>query len=264
MSTQIHPSSVLHPRAQLGADVEIGPFCDVGPDVVLRDRVRLHSRVSLTGTTDVGEDSELFPGVALGGRAQSLGSKDNRENRLIVGPRCTLRESFSAHVGSTEHGQETRIGADCYFMAFTHVAHDCVIGDKCVAANGANIGGHCVLGDQVWFGGLAVVHQFTHIGDHAFIGGGAIVVGDVLPFMTVAGNRARMSGVNVNGLKRRGFSRADMKDIRSTIKALYAEEGSFSDRLSALRETVEPGSPSSKIVEFVDRPSRTRPLCFPE
>ncbi|MEO0466641.1 MAG: acyl-ACP--UDP-N-acetylglucosamine O-acyltransferase [Pseudomonadota bacterium] len=264
MTTTIHPSAVVHDGAELGTGVEIGPFCEVSSHAKIGDGVRMHGRSTIMGATVVGEGCELFPGSVLGGRAQSLGSRDDPQYGLVVGARTIFREGSSANAGSSGGDGVTRVGSDCYFMTNTHAGHDCQVGDKCVFANNVAFGGHSVVGDQVWAGGGAIIHQFTQVGDHAFIGGGAIVVGDVLPFAMVAGNRASLAGVNINGLKRRGFSRDEMKAIRAVIKTLYSGDGAFSDRVQTFRETLDPDSPQAKIIEFIDRPSRSRPLCTPE
>ena len=259
----IHPSSIIHDGAEIGTGVEIGPFCEIGSDVTLEDGVRVHSHVRIGGRTRLGEACEAHSGVVLGEPPQILGLAPSPEARLEIGPRCTLREYVTAHVGSPDHGGVTRIGADCFLMVGVHVGHDCRIGEKCVIANNVAIAGHVHLGEQVWIGGQAAIHQFTEIADHAFIAGGAILVGDVPPFTMAAGNHARLSGLNVNGLKRRGFSREDMKTLRAAYRMVFAGEGTFDERAEAVATQFADSALAMQLVDFV-RADRKRPLCLPD
>ncbi|MEM9054161.1 MAG: acyl-ACP--UDP-N-acetylglucosamine O-acyltransferase [Pseudomonadota bacterium] len=262
MSQTIHPTAVVEPGAELGSNVQIGAFCYVGPDVMLHDGVVLHPKATVFGRTTLGEDVEIYPGSVIGGGPQVLGYKPSVESRLEVGARTIMREHTTLHSGSPEHGGLTKIGADCLFMAHTHAAHDCILWDKCVIANNTHIGGHVTIGEQVWFGGAVAVHQWCRIGDHAFVGGGAILVADVIPFGSVVGNHAHLAGLNVVGLKRRGFSRETIRSLRSAYRMLYAKEGTFSERLedtaAAFAETPE----VMQIVNFI-RDSKNRALCLP-
>lgn len=264
-ATQIHPSAVIHDGAELGEGVEIGPFCEVGPKVVLGDGVRLHGRVTVMGETVLGEKCELFPGVVLGCRGQSIGAKDEPGTGLVVGARTVFREFSNVHAGLPHGAKVTRIGSDCFFMAYSHAGHDCQIGNHCVFANAVEIGGHCVLGNHVWIGGVVALHQFTEIGEHAFVAGGSIVVSDILPYAMVQGNRAHLSGLNVKGLSRRGFSREDIRTIRRAYKALYDEVGdvAFAERVDAVAREFEGNPHVGKMVAFLKK-KRSRPLCTTE
>lgn len=265
MSQAIHPSAVIHDGAELGEGVEIGPFCEVGPHVRLGANVKLHGRVSIIGRTVLDEGCEVFPGAVIGGRAQSIGSKDHPDTGVHIGPRTVLREIVTIHAGLPGHRGVTRVGADCYFMHTSHIGHDGLVGDKCVIANGVQIGGHCTIGNNVWFGGVVAVHQFTHIGDHAFVSGGAILVGDLVPFSVAIGNRARLSGLNVKGLKRRGFDRADLRLLREAYQLLFEQADlPFADRLALARERYVDAPLARQMVDFVDNPARSRPLCLPD
>lgn len=262
-SVRIHPSAVVHEGAQIGDGVEIGPFCEVGPKVILSDGVRLHGRSTVMGETELGEQCELFPGAVLGGRGQSLGAKDEPGTGLVVGPRTVFRECTSVHAGLPHGDRITRIGADCYFMAYSHAGHDCQIGDHCVFANAVEIGGHCRLGHHVWIGGMVAVHQFSEIGDHAFIAGGSIIVADIVPFAMAVGNRAHLSGLNVKGLTRRGFARSDIRTIRRAYKMIFESEGAFAERVERARAAFA-GEPYVKqMLDFIDK-ERPRPLCTAE
>lgn len=263
MTAQVHASSVVHEEARLGEGVVIGPFCEVGPGVVLKDRVKLHGRVTLMGSVELGEDAEVFPGAVLGGRAQSLGSKEDPDTGVIIGARTIIRESVTIHAGMPSARRFTRVGDDCYFMAYSHAGHDCSIGNKNVFANSVQMAGHITTGEHVWAGGAAAIHQFTEIGDHAFVAGGAILVADVIPFGMVAGNRASLQGLNVRGLTRRGFTRDDLHRLRRVYKAVFEGEGAFADRLDAARENASDDSHVQKLVDFISA-DRRRPLCLPE
>lgn len=265
-SVNIHPTAIVHDGAELGEGVEIGPFCEVGPKVVLGDNVRLHGRSSVHGETVLGEQCEVFPNAVIGCRGQSIGSKDEPGTGVVVGPRTVFREFVSVHAGLPHGSKITRIGADCYFMTYSHAGHDCQIGDKCVFANAAEIGGHCHLGDQVWVGGVVAVHQFTEIGEHAFVAGGAIVVSDIIPFAVVEGNRAHLAGLNVKGLSRRGFSRDDIRTIRRAYKALFepdADDTPFADRIDPVAQQFAGNPHVEKMIAFLKK-DRSRPLCVAE
>ncbi len=262
MTVTIHPTAVVEDGAELGVDVQIGAFSYVGPNVTLSDGVVLHPKATVFGQTLLGEQVEIYPGSVIGGPPQVLGYKPSAESRLEVGARTVMREHTTLHSGSPEHGGLTKIGTDCLFMAHTHAAHDCILGDKCVIANNTHIGGHVTVGEQVWFGGAVAVHQWCRIGDHAFVGGGSILVADVIPFGSVVGNHAHLAGLNVVGLKRRGFSRDTIRGLRSAYRMLYAKEGTFSERLEDTAATFAESAEVMQIVNFI-RSSKNRALCLP-
>lgn len=262
MSVQIHSTAVVEAGAQLGENVTIGAFAYVGPEAVIGDSAVIHPKATVIGQTTLGSATEVFPGAVIGGPPQVLGFKASAESRLIVGDRTILREHSTLHTGSPEHGGLTSIGKDCLFMAHTHAAHDCVIGDKCVIANNTHIGGHVTVGHQVWFGGAVAVHQWCRIGDHAFVGGGSILVADVIPFGSVVGNHAHLAGLNVVGLKRRGFSRETIHKLRAAYRMLYAKEGTFTERLEDTAATFSDAAEVMQIVKFI-RDSKNRALCLP-
>ncbi|MEL6569133.1 MAG: acyl-ACP--UDP-N-acetylglucosamine O-acyltransferase [Pseudomonadota bacterium] len=263
MTAKVHPSSVVHDGAQIGTGVEIGPFCEIGAGAVLSDGVKLHGRVTLTGAVHLGEQVEVFSGAALGGRAQSIGSKDAPDTGVVVGARSVLRECVTIHAGLPDHNRYTRLGEDCYMMAYCHLGHDCDIGDNNVMANCVQYAGHIKTGRHVWAGGSAAVHQFTEIGDYAFVGGGAILVEDVIPFGMVAGNRASLQGLNIRGLTRRGFTRSDLHEVRRAYKAIFQGSGTLLERMQRAEIDFSGNSNVSQLLEFI-RKDRKRPLCLPE
>jgi len=262
MTVSIHSTAIVEDGAQLGENVSVGAHAHLGAHVQIGDGVKIFPKAMVFGRTVLHENVEIHPGAVIGGGPQVLGYQPSAESRLEVGARTIMREHTTLHTGSPEHGGLTKIGSDCLFMAHTHAAHDCKIGDKCVIANNTHIGGHVTAGDQVWFGGAVAVHQFCRIGDHAFVGGGAILVADVIPYGSVVGNHAHLTGLNVVGLKRRGFSRQTIHDLRAAYRLLYAKEGTFTERLEDTAETYAEMPEVMEIVNFI-RSSKNRSLCLP-
>jgi UDP-N-acetylglucosamine acyltransferase len=261
MSSFVHPSAIVDPAAQLGDGVEVGPFCIVGPYVTLGDGVRLISHVSVTGRTTIGTQTLVYPFCSIGAPPQDIGWK-GQVTEAHLGERCILREQVSIHAGTEKGGGVTRIGDDCFFMVTSHIAHDCQIGSKVVLANAVQVGGHAVVGDNVWMGALAGVHQFCRIGRHAFVGAMAAVIQDVIPYGNVNGNHAHLVGLNVVGLRRRGFSREQVHTLRSAYRQLFAEEGTFQERLEDVSRDFADFAEVQEILRFI-RAESTRPLCMP-
>ena len=257
----VHPSAVVDPRAQIAADVEIGPYCIVGPHVTLNAGVRLLHHVVVEGVTELGADCTVHAFASLGGPPQHLAHK-GEPTRLVVGARNSIREHVTMNSGTIAGGGVTRVGDDGLFMVGAHVAHDCVVGDHVVFANNATLGGHVHMGDYVFMGGLSAVHQFTRVGRQAFIGGLAAVTKDVIPFGSVWGVYAHLEGLNLVGLKRRGFSRDQIKDLRSAYRLLFAHEGTFQERLVDVARVFSASAEVREIVDFI-RADATRPLCLP-
>jgi UDP-N-acetylglucosamine acyltransferase len=247
----VHPSSVVEEGAIVGAGVEIGPFCHVGARVRLDDGVKLRSHVSLTGITHIGVRCDLYPGVALGGDGQIRGN-DFTEGRLEIGPDCVLREMVSMHVGSRKGGGLTRVGAGGYFMANSHVGHDCRVGDNVTFANSVALGGHVEIGDGVIFGGLAAVQQFCRVGKGAMIGGLTGVNRDVIPYAMAFGDHVELAGLNLVGLKRRGLSRETINAMRATFRLVFlGEGGKLGDRARYAREHYPQVPEVGEIVDFI-------------
>ena len=261
MSAAIHPSALVDPKAELGEDVEIGPYCIVGPQVVLRAGVRLLSHVNVEGRTEIGEGCTVHAFASLGGPPQHLAHK-GESTRLIVGARNSIREHVTMNTGTVAGGALTRVGDDGLFMVGSHVAHDCVVGHHVVFANNATLGGHVHMGDYVFMGGLSAVHQHTRVGRQAFIGGLAAVTKDVIPFGSVWGVYAHLEGLNLVGLKRRGFGREQIKDLRSAYRLLFGPEGTFQERLDDVARVFDHNEDVREIVDFI-RADASRPLCLP-
>jgi len=256
----IHPAALIHPGAKIGAGVEIGPYCTIGEGAVIGRAVRLISHVVVEGLTEIGEHTVVHPFAVLGGPPQHLAHK-GEPTRLIIGERNIIREHVTMHTGTALGRGVTTVGSDGLFMVGSHVAHDCIVGDHVVFANNATLGGHVQVGDYVFMGGLSAVHQWSRIGRHAFIGGLAPVTKDVIPFALV-GNDARLEGMNLVGLKRRGFSRDTINDLRAAYRMLFAEEGTFQERLDDVARVFGRSAEVSEVVTFI-RADANRPLCLP-
>jgi UDP-N-acetylglucosamine acyltransferase len=257
----IHPTAIVGSGAQLGRGVKIGPFCIVGDNVVLHDNVELISHVSIDGHTVVGADSQIYPFASVGHRPQDL-KYHGEASRLIIGQRCTIRESVTLNPGTEGGGMETRIGDDCLIMAGAHVAHDAIIGNKVIMANYVGIAGHCHVGDKVIRGGMCVVHQFTRIGAHAFIGAASMVDGDVIPYGMAVGNRAALTGLNLVGLKRRKFDREAIHRLRAAYRQIFASEGTLRERVEDAAELFKNDPLVQDVVAFIAAAS-DRPILLP-
>lgn len=256
----IHPTAIVEESAVIGDDVEIGPFCVIGPDVEIGARTRLLSHVTVSGRTRIGADCLLHPFVALGEPPQDFKFRGG-DVRLEIGERNVLREHVTMHLGTEAGAGVTRVGSDGYFMVASHVAHDCVVGDGVVFANNATLGGGCTVGDHVTMGGLSALHQKCRIGKNAFVGGGAAVTGDIIPY-GMADNHGWLAGLNLVGLKRRGFSRDTIHDLRAAYRLLFAEEGAFTERVEDTARLFEARREVQDIIAFIRAPA-ARPLCFP-
>jgi UDP-N-acetylglucosamine acyltransferase len=248
----VHPSSVVEDGAVVGAGVEIGPFCHVGAGAVLGEGVRLRSHISIAGITKIGARCDLYPGVALGGDGQ-IRNNDFSEGRLEIGPDCVLREMVSMHVGSRKGGGLTTIGAKGYFMANSHVGHDCHVGDGVTFANSVALGGHVEIGDGVIFGGLAAVQQFCRVGKGAMVGGLTGVNRDIIPYAMAFGDHVELAGLNLIGLKRRGLSRDTINAMRATFRAVFqaAEGGAIADRARAAGARFAGVPEVGEMVDFI-------------
>jgi UDP-N-acetylglucosamine acyltransferase len=252
----IHPTALIAQGARLGAGVQIGPWCTVGPDVVLGDGVRLLSHVVVDGHTSIGAGSTLHPFCTVGGPPQDLKYK-GEPTRCDLGARVQVREYVTINRGTVGGGGVTRIGDDCLLMAVVHVAHDSQIGQSVVIANNVMLAGHVSIGDHAVVGGGAAVHQFVRIGRAAMIGGLSGVERDVIPFGTVMGNRAWLAGLNVIGLRRRGFDRSQIHALRSAFLTMFRDsEPTFAERVEAVRAQHGGEPVIAEVLAFMDAPSK--------
>jgi len=256
--TVIHPTAVIEPGATLGAGVRVGAFCYIGPEVEVGDGTTFGTHCSVTGPTRIGRENRFVGHCAIGGEPQDKKYGGERVE-LVIGDRNTFREFATINRGTaTGHGV-TRIGSDNWFLAYTHVAHDCTVGDHCVFSNNATLAGHVSVGDHVILSGFAGVHQFCRIGAHAFVGMGAFVNGDVPPFVMVAQeDYGRPRGINAEGLKRRGFDATRIAAIKRAYRALYLAGGSLEDARGKLAEIAGDSEDVRRLLDFVN--SGERPL----
>jgi UDP-N-acetylglucosamine acyltransferase len=260
--TEIHPTAIVDPGASIGADVVIGPYCCVGSDVALGDRINLSSHVVVAGRTKIGDDTRIYPFASIGQPPQDLKYK-GEASTLVIGRNNVIREHVTMNPGTEGGGMVTNVGNDGLFMVGCHVAHDCKIGDHVIMANNATLGGHVEVGDHAILGGLAAVHQFVRIGRHAMIGGMSGVEQDVIPYGSVMGDRARLSGLNIVGLKRRGFSRENIHALRTAYRLLFAQEGALNERLDDVIEMFADNEAVMEIVSFM-RVDSARGVCQPK
>jgi len=252
----IDPHALVSPQAQLAADVTVGPFSIIGPGVEIGPRTVVGPHVVINGPTRIGADNRFFQFASIGDAPQD--KKYNGEpTRLEIGDRNVFRESCTVNRGTVQGHGVTRIGNDNLFMAYSHVAHDCVIGNEIIFANCAALAGHVEIGDCVTLGGLTAVHQFVKIGAYAFLAGGTIVQRDVPPYVMVAGNPAEPHMVNAVGLKRRGFDEAQVKNIRHAYRVLYRSDLKLADALERLRPLASTRSEIKAFVDFVASSTRS-------
>ena len=248
---EIHPTAVIEKGAELASSVRIGPYCHIGPRVVLGEGVELVSHVVVAGRTSIGEGTRIFPFASIGQQPQDL-KYSGEESALIIGKRNLIREYVTMNPGTSGGGMLTQIGDDCLFMANAHVAHDCRLGNHVIMANSVPLAGHVVVGDYAFFGGLSAVHQFVRIGQHAHIGGLTGVERDVIPFGLVIGDRARLTGLNMVGLQRRGFSRDDIQALRSAYEMLFEDgNGTLAERVERAAARHGEAKPVRDLIEFM-------------
>lgn len=260
--TFIHPSAVVEAGAHLGTGVRIGPFCHIGGAVELADGVELISHVVVAGRTKIGARTRVFPFASLGHAPQDLKYR-GESSSLAIGAACIIREGVTINPGTEAGGMVTSIGDRCAFLAHAHVGHDCRIGNDVVLSNNVMIAGHVSIGDFAAFGGGAAVIQFTRVGAHAFLGGLSGLEHDLIPYGLALGNRAHLAGLNLVGLKRRGFSREAINELRRTYRLLFAPEGTLQERLAVLTKAFADNSEVQTILAFLTQ-SGERAVCMPD
>jgi UDP-N-acetylglucosamine acyltransferase len=252
----IDARAIVSPAAELAPDVSVGPFSIIGPQVRIGPRTVIGPHVVVNGPTAMGADNRIFQFASIGDAPQDK-KYQGEPTRLEIGDRNVFRESCTINRGTTHDRGVTRIGDDNLFMAYSHVAHDCLIGNNTVFANCAALGGHVEIGDWVILGGLTAVHQFTKIGAHAFLGGGAILSRDVPPYVMVAGNPAVPHGVNSEGLKRRGFSEEQVRNIREAYRILYRSDLKLAEALAQLAPLGQAQTEVRAFLDFIHASTRS-------
>lgn len=257
----LHPTALIADGARLGADVEVGPYCVIGREVELGDGVVLHSHVVVAGSTRIGPRTQVFPFASLGHRPQDL-KYGGEASKLVIGADNSIREHVTMNPGTQGGGLLTKVGDNCLFMMGAHVAHDCCIGDRVILANNATLGGHVTIEDDAIVGGLSAVHQFVRIGRGAMIGGMSGIEHDVIPYGLAMGERANLQGLNIVGLRRRGFKRAQIKDMNEAYALLFSGEDTLMERVERLARERGKLKGVAEIVSFVQAGS-SRALCRP-
>ncbi len=254
-------TAIVGVNASIAEGVKIGPYCVLGSDVVLEDGVILRSHVMIEGRTKIGAGTEIFPFASIGMPPQDL-KYAGEPSELIIGQNNIIREHVTISPGTAGGSMVTRVGDNNLIMIGVHIGHDSRIGDHTVLSNNAAIGGHVTIEDYVIFGAQSGVHQFVRIGRHAMIGGLSAVVRDVIPYGSVTGERAGLTGLNLIGLKRRGFSRGEIRTLRTAYRLLFAEEGTLSERLADVADMYGDNQAVMEIVDFISSDS-SRPVCLP-
>jgi UDP-N-acetylglucosamine acyltransferase len=257
----VHPTAIIEDGARVGSDVRVGPYCVVGSEVVLGDGVELVSHVAVAGRTTIGAKTRIFPFASIGHQPQDLKYK-GEASTLAVGSDCLIREGVTMNPGTEGGGMQTVIGDRCAFLANSHVGHDCKVGDSVILSNNVMLAGHVSVGPHAILGGGAAVIQFSRIGAHAFLGGMSGLENDLIPYGMALGNRAHLSGLNIVGLQRRGFSREDIHNLRRAYRALFADEGTLMERLDDVEEEFATHPIVKEIVAFI-RTGGKRSLCTP-
>jgi UDP-N-acetylglucosamine acyltransferase len=252
----IDPRAIVSPQAQLASDVTVGPFTIIGPGVTIGAGTVVGPHAVVNGPTTIGTGNRIFQFASIGDAPQDK-KYAGEPTRLEIGDRNVFRESCTINRGTAQGHGITRIGHDNLFMAYSHVAHDCTIGNKTIFANTATLGGHVEIGDWAILGGLSAIHQFCKIGAHAFVAGGAIITRDVPPYVMVAGNPAEPHAVNSEGLKRRGFTPEQVRNIRNAYRLLYRSELKLADAVEQLTQLAATQPELRDFVDFIGRSTRS-------
>lgn len=261
-SAKIHPSSVVESGAVIGENVKIGPFCYIGPKVVLGDDIEILSHAVVVGRTTVGKGTKIFPNAVVGGDSQSV-HHSAVDTELLIGSNCTIREGVTMNTGTVEHGGKTVVGDNNLFLANSHVAHDCRLGNNIILSNNVMLAGHVTVEDRVILGGGCAVHQFTRVGRQAFVGGLSAVSYDVIPYGMLNGNPGLLSGLNVVGMSRAGIDRATIHVVRRAYKQIFEGPESIRANAAAIREDYMDCAPVMEILDFIGAES-DRALSSPQ
>lgn len=250
----IHPTAIIDPSARIAANVSIGPYSVIGADVEIGEGTWVGPHVVINGPTVIGKHNKIFQFASVGEECQDLKYK-GEPTRLIIGDHNIIREFTTLQRGTIQDAEETRIGSHCLFMAYSHVAHDCILGDHVILANSAQVAGHCIIGHYAILGGNSGVHQFCQIGEHAFVGAGSTVLKDIPAYVTVQGYPAAPHGMNFEGLKRRGFSKDALKVLRQAYKVVYREGKTVKEAIAEL-QAINPVLPELNV--FIDSIQNSR------
>ena len=251
----VHPTAVVHPDARLHETVEVGPYSIIGAKVTIGAGTKVGPHVVIDGRTTLGERNRISPFASVGGVPQDL-KYAGEDTELIIGDGNQIRESATLHIGTVGGGGVTRVGSNNMLMASSHVAHDCVVGNGCIVANSVALAGHVVVEDFVILGGLSAVHQFTRLGKHSLISGGAMVTMDVPPYCMAQGDRAELSGLNVIGLQRHGFSEEQVGRIKDAYRILFRSKLPLAEAVARLKTELGGQAEIDYLVDFIGQSKR--------
>jgi len=257
-NVDIHATAIVDGAAELGVGVKVGPYSIVGADVVIGDRSEILAHAVVEGPTTLGSDNRIHQFASIGTPPQDQ-KYAGEPTRLEVGDRNTVREFVTMNRGTVDGGGTSRVGSDNLFMAYAHVAHDCTIGDNVVMANAATLAGHVEIDDFAIVGGLVAIHQHVRIGESAILGGGAMVSQDVPPYCMAAGDRARLYGLNLVGLKRRGVDASTLSDLKSAYRVLFQSKLRRAEAIEQLKRDFADSAEVGRMIRFVE--SSTRGVC---
>lgn len=255
MGVDIHPSAVVSPKAKIADGVCIGPFSIIGERVEIGRDTVIDSHVVIDGNTVIGEKNRIYPYVSLGLPPQDVGYS-GEDTRLVIGDENIIREFVTVNRATTKQDMVTRIGNNNYLMAYAHVAHDCTLGNSIIMSNAATLAGHIEIGDKAIIGGLVAIHQFVRIGAYAFIGGMTATVKDIPPFMMASGDRAKLYGLNVRGLKREGFSREKIEGLKRAYQIIWRDHHLLSEALKRVQEEIAPFGELDMLLDFITSSKR--------
>jgi len=252
---RLHPTAIIDPNAELASDVEVGAYSVIGSEVRIGKGTKIHSHVVVQGRTSLGEGNVIFPFATVGSAPQDLKYK-GEPSELVIGNRNTIREYVSLNPGTSGGGMVTRVGDQNLLMMYCHIAHDCIVGSRNVVANGATLGGHVVVEDFVIVGGLVGIHQFVRIGNGAILGAGSMVSMDVPPYCNATGDRAKLRGLNLEGLKRRGFDKRVIEAIRKAYRIAFKSKLKTDVALAKIRQDLPAIHEVEKFVSFIANSQR--------
>lgn len=258
----IHPTAQIDASARLADGVDVGPWAIIGPNVILAEGVRVAGQAVIQQDTTVGRGSTIHPFCVIGGDPQHGGYR-GEPVALEIGENCTVREHSTFNRGTPGDRKLTTIGSNCFFMTGAHVGHDCVVGDHVTFANNATLGGHVRIGDRVFLGGLCAVHQFGRVGQGAIVGGLSAVTRDVIPYGSAWGNHVKLHGLNLVGLKRKGYGKDAVRRLLAAYREIFEADGLFSERLDRAAVTYADLPEIQEIIAFIQEDTR-RPVALPE
>ena len=251
----IHPSAVVSPHAELASGVQIGPYSVIGDHVTIGKDTVIGPHVAVEGHTKIGERNRIYPFVSIGSPPQDIGYR-GEDTRLSIGNDNIIREYATINRATTKEAWETVVGNENYIMAYAHIAHDCILGNKIIMSNVATLGGHISVGDHAILGGMVAVHQFVRIGPYAFIGGKAGIDRDVPPFMITAGPRAKLYGVNGRGLRRLGFPPETIEGLKRAYRIIWRDNKKLGDAISQVKKEIKPFPELEILLNFLDESKR--------